>query len=262
MIRISNLIKEYPGGTLALKGISLDVKQGEFVVLLGSSGAGKSTLLRCINRLIKPTGGEIVVNGITVNDTRKNIYEVRKNVGMIFQQFNLVKRLSVLENVLCGRLAYSNVFASTLKLFSEEDISFALECLDKVGLTDKARRRADQLSGGQQQRVGIARALVQRPRVILADEPVASLDPKSAEHVLDILRNVCRKEGITMIVSLHNVELARSYGERAVGIKEGLMVLDKKACQITRPDEDYIYEQYPADGLKPGISVQAELVNA
>lgn len=262
MIRISNLIKEYPGGTRALKGISLDIKQGEFVVLLGSSGAGKSTLLRCINRLIKPTGGEIVVNGITVNDTRKNIYEVRRNVGMIFQQFNLVKRLSVLENVLCGRLAYSNVFASTLKLFSEEDISFALECLDKVGLADKAGRRADQLSGGQQQRVGVARALVQQPRVILADEPVASLDPKSAKHVLDILRNICRKEGITMVVSLHNVELARDYGERAVGIKEGLMVLDKKACQITRPDEDYIYEQYPADGLKPEISVQAGLVNA
>jgi len=261
MIHISNLIKEYPG-CCVLKGFSLEINQGEFVALLGPSGAGKSTILRCINGLVKATGGEVIVNGISVGHASKNLRELRKNIGMIFQQFNLVKRLSVLENVLCGRLAYSNLFASSLKLFSEEDIRLALDCLDRVGLADKAQRRADQLSGGQQQRVGIARALVQRPRVILADEPVASLDPRSAEHVLDILQSVCREDGITVLVSLHNLELAQRFGERVVGVRDGLLVMDKKAVQLTQTDIEVIYSHARKEAFPRIVPGLVEVANA
>lgn len=262
MISVSNLIKDYLGGTRALKGINFNIERGELVALLGPSGAGKSTILRCINGLVKASEGEIVVNGVSVNHNRQNLQELRKNIGMIFQQFNLVNRLTVLENVLCGRLAYSNVFASSLKLFTEEDIAFAMDCLKRVGLTDKAGRRADQLSGGQQQRVGIARALVQRPLVILADEPVASLDPRSAEHVLEILLKVCHEDGITVLVSLHNLELARRFGERVLGIKDGMLVVDKKADQLTLADIEFIYDHDQQGTLPLILSGQVEFANA
>lgn len=262
MIHVSNLIKEYLGGTRALRGIDFNIERGEFVVLLGPSGAGKSTILRCINGLIKATEGEVAVNGISVSHNRNNLRELRRSVGMIFQQFNLVKRLSVLENVLCGRLAYSNVFASTLKLFSEEDIAYAMDCLKRVGLADKAGRRADQLSGGQQQRVGIARALVQHPLVILADEPVASLDPRSAEHVLEILLKVCHEDGITVLVSLHNLELARRFGERVLGIKDGILVMDKKAGHLTQTDIELIYDHDLLETFPLILTGQVEFANA
>ena len=262
MILISNLTKEYPGGTFALKGITLHIKRGEFVVLLGSSGAGKSTILRCINGLIKTSGGEITVNDIPVNYVGANLLGVRKHIGMIFQQFNLVKRLSVLENVLCGRLAYTNVFSSSLKLFHKEDIEFAKACLERVGLGDMAKRRADQLSGGQQQRVGIARALVQRPRVILADEPVASLDPKTADYVLEILRIICLEDNITVMVSLHNIELARHYGERIIGIRDGSLVIDKKASLLSEADVESIYGHNFIENMPVLQSCQIGFVNA
>jgi phosphonate transport system ATP-binding protein len=240
MILINGLHKEYGGTTKALKSINLEIEQGQFVVLLGPSGAGKSTLLRCINGLVKPTSGEVFVEGEAVHGNRK-LEQVRRKVGMIFQQFNLVKRLTVLENVLCGRLAHTNVFTSCLKLFSPQDIDFALQCLERVGLGHKAYQRADQLSGGQQQRVGIARALAQCPHIILADEPVASLDPKSAEQVMAMLWNIKEQDGITLIVSLHNIELATRYAERIVGIREGAIVLDKSAKLFTEADVERIY---------------------
>ncbi|MBP2636852.1 MAG: phosphonate transporter, ATPase subunit [Firmicutes bacterium] len=239
MIEISNLGKEYTG-TKALRNVSLTVKPGEFVVLLGPSGAGKSTLLRCINGLVKPTDGEVIVQGVPVHET-KRLESVRSKVGMIFQQFNLVKRLTVLENVLCGCLAHTNVFTSCLKLFSEQDIDYALQCLKRVGLEHKAYQRADQLSGGQQQRVGIARALAQRPTIVLADEPVASLDPKSAERVLDILRVINKQDAITVVVSLHNIELATKYAERIVGLREGTIVFDQPAASLTESEVEQIY---------------------
>ena len=240
MIEISHLGKEYTG-TKALKNVNLAITPGEFVVLLGPSGAGKSTLLRCINGLVKPTAGEVIVQGVPVHET-KQLESVRSKVGMIFQQFNLVKRLTVLENVLCGRLAHTNVFTSCLKLFAQEDIDYALQCLKRVGLEHKAYQRADQLSGGQQQRVGIARALAQCPAIVLADEPVASLDPKSAERVLDILQAINRQDKITVVVSLHNIELATKYAERIVGLREGAIVFDQPAAMLTESDVEQIYD--------------------
>jgi phosphonate transport system ATP-binding protein len=248
MILINSLIKEYPNGTKALRGIDLKIASGQFTAVLGQSGAGKSTLLRCINGLVKPTSGKVFVDGVQVEE-RKASEHVRKNVGMIFQQFNLVKRLTVLENVLCGRLAYNNVFTSCLKLFPKTDIEFAHECLNRVGLAEKAYSRADQLSGGQQQRVGIARALAQRPRVILADEPVASLDPKSADKIMDILCAINQQDGITVVASLHNIELAGRYAQRVIGIRGGRVVLDKPAHQFGEHDVDAIYDHQITDEL-------------
>jgi len=241
VIKIARLEKEYPGGIKALREIELFVPEGEFVALLGPSGAGKSTLLRCINGLVPATAGRVVVNGISVNGKSADLSRVRRVTGMIFQQFNLVMRLTVLENVLCGRLAHSNVFASCLKLFSREDIDYAMTCLVRVGLAYRAHQRADRLSGGQQQRVGIARALVQRPRLILADEPVASLDPRSAVRVMEILKEINRQDRITVLVSLHNVELAMKYADRAVGIKNGAVVVDKPVIRLTEQDVEEIY---------------------
>jgi phosphonate transport system ATP-binding protein len=240
MIKIKGLHKEYGKGTKALTNVNLEIPQGQFTVLLGPSGAGKSTLLRSINGLVKPTSGEIFVQGEPVHDLRK-LENIRRKVGMIFQQFNLVKRLTVIENVLCGRLAHTNVWASCLKLFSGQDIDLALHCLERVGLEHKAYQRADQLSGGQQQRVGIARALAQCPAIILADEPVASLDPKSAEKVMAALQSIKEQDQITIIVSLHSIELATRYAERIIGIKDGIVVIDKLANMLTTSDIEHIY---------------------
>ncbi len=243
MIAIRGLRKEFGNGTKALRGVDLTVECGQFLVLLGPSGAGKSTLLRCINGLVQPTAGEITVDGAAVHQLR-HLTDIRRQVGMIFQQFNLVKRLTVIENVLCGRLAHSNIFCSCLKLFPAADIDFALHCLDRVGLAEKAYQRADQLSGGQQQRVGIARALAQKPRLILADEPVASLDPRSAERVMGILRDINRQDGMTVIVSLHNIELAGRYAERVIGLRDGALVLDKRSSVLSSWEVELVYGDY------------------
>jgi phosphonate transport system ATP-binding protein len=240
MIAIRELRKEFGNGTKALRGVDLNIASGQFAVLLGPSGAGKSTLLRCINGLVKASSGEIYFEGTAVHGS-KQLEDVRRQVGMIFQQFNLVKRLTVIENVLCGRLAHSNVFASCLKLFPRQDIDYALLCLDRVGLSEKAYERADQLSGGQQQRVGIARALAQSPKVILADEPVASLDPRSADKVMSILREINRQDGITVVVSLHNIELATRYAERIIGLRDGVLVVDKAGGEMTPWEVEKIY---------------------
>lgn len=261
MIVIKDLHKEYGRATKALQGINLEIKQGQFVVLLGPSGAGKSTLLRCINGLVKPTCGEVFVAGEAVHGNRK-LEQVRRKVGMIFQQFNLVKRLTVLENVLCGRLAHTNVFTSCLKLFSQQDIDFALQCLERVGLGHKAYQRADQLSGGQQQRVGIARALAQCPAIILADEPVASLDPKSAEQVMEMLWTIKEQDGITLVVSLHNIELATRYAERIVGIRDGVLVLDKSATLLTAIDVGCVYGAADLAGKMPEPCTKVKYAHA
>jgi len=242
MISIRNLSKEYSGGVKALSNINLEIKKGELVVLLGLSGAGKSTLLRCINGLIKPTAGEVEVNCLKVSNCHNNMRKVRQQVGMIFQQFNLVKQLSVINNVLCGRLAYSGILTSCCRFFSESELQLAQQALEKVGLADKIHQRADQLSGGQQQRVGIARALVQQPKVLLADEPVASLDPKSTHTIMEILARINKEEGLTCLFSLHDVDLGLQYATRVVGLRNGEIVLDKPVNAVNRAELTELYE--------------------
>ncbi len=240
MITIKELSKTFNRSVHALNGVNLEIEQGEFTIILGPSGAGKSTLLRCINGLERPTGGEVFFNGLSVLDA-KNLRFIRQKTGMIFQQFNLVKRLNVLQNVLCGRLAYNGVLTTCLKLFPREDVDLALHCLERVGLSDKIYNRADQLSGGQMQRVGIARALAQRPDIILADEPVASLDPRSADQILDVLLEINRADNITILVSLHFVHLIKRYAKRIVGLHEGKIVLDKIGNDLDDGDINIIY---------------------
>ena len=205
-IKVNNVSKIYPNGTVGLDNINLDIASGEFVVIVGLSGAGKSTLLRAINRLHDVTSGEILIDGedITVAKGRK-LRELRRNIAMIFQNFNLVKRASVARNVLAGRVGYYSTFKSTFGLFSKEDKAKAAENLDKVNMLDKYYTRADELSGGQQQRVAIARAMMQSPTVVLADEPIASLDPKTTKMVMDDLKRLNTEMGMTVVVNLHSV---------------------------------------------------------
>ncbi len=199
MLRIQNLTKVYPGGTKAFKNVSFEVQDGEFLVVIGLSGSGKSTLLRCINRLIEPTEGKITWDDVDITAASPaELLQIRRNIGMVFQQFNLVKRSSVMTNVLSGRLGYANPWLSLLGIWSAGDGSERIKALERVGIADKAYSRADALSGGQQQRVGIARALMQEPRIILADEPVASLDPVLSHSILQYLEQL-NKDGITVI---------------------------------------------------------------
>ncbi|WDZ94366.1 phosphonate ABC transporter ATP-binding protein [Herbaspirillum sp. WKF16] len=239
MIRIRSLTKQY-GSNAVLRGIDLDVAAGEFLVVLGPSGAGKSTLLRCINGLVAPSSGELVAAGFDATDTRKQ-RALRRNVAMIFQHHNVVPRLSVLKNVLTGRLGQVSTPASLLQLFSRQDVALAMDCLRRVELDHKAHERTDALSGGQRQRVGIARALAQRPQVILADEPVASLDPKTSRLVLHYLRAACRELGITVVCNLHQVDYAREFGDRIVGLAGGKLVFDGRGDELREAHLNLIY---------------------
>jgi len=214
----------YPGGVTALEPLSLTIPAGQFVALVGASGAGKSTLLRTLNGLVPATSGEVVIDGITLS--RSTLRAIRARTGMIFQQFNLVGRLNVMTNVLTGRLSHRRGLASLFHRFPREDFDIAHEALDRVGLTDKAWERADRLSGGQQQRVGIARALAQQPRLILADEPVASLDPGTSIEILDLLAAINRRDGVTIVVSLHQPGYVRRYADRVIGLKRGALAFD------------------------------------
>ena len=225
MLRVENLSKTYPNGTQALRDVSFEVEDGEFLAVIGLSGSGKSTLLRCINRLIEPTSGKIFWNDQDITAASSGeMRKIRRQIGMVFQQFNLVKRSSVFTNVLTGRLGYVNTFTSALHLFSGADQQKAVDSLEQVGLADKAHVRADSLSGGQQQRVGIARALMQDPKLILADEPVASLDPVLAHSILKYLEQLNKEKGITVICSLHFLDLVHRYATRAIALKDGELV--------------------------------------
>ncbi|WP_213953691.1 phosphonate ABC transporter ATP-binding protein [Variovorax sp. dw_954] len=240
MIKIRGLSKRY-GDFEALHHIDLDVKKGEFLVILGASGAGKSTLLRCINQLTEPSTGEVEVDGKRSAGDRASMRRVRREVAMIFQHYNVVPRLSVLKNVLTGRLSAVPSVLSWFQLFPRKDIDIARECLRRVELEKKADLRTDTLSGGQKQRVGIARALAQQPKVILADEPVASLDPKTSRNVLDYLRQASRESGITVICNLHQVDYAREYGERIVGVAGGRIVFEGRPDELTEETLHLIY---------------------
>lgn len=226
-LSIQGLKKSYDGSTLALKGISLEFTEGEFVVVIGPSGSGKSTFIRCIDRLIDPTEGSITFEGQSVEKLRgRALRSLRSRIGMIFQNYNLVGRTNVLKNVLQGRLGQMPLWKSALGLYSEADKREALELLEQVGLSDQVYKRADALSGGQMQRVGICRAILQHPHLLLADEPIASLDPRSATVVMDQLRAITSERGLTCIVNLHQVDFARRYATRIVGIKDGQVVYD------------------------------------
>jgi phosphonate transport system ATP-binding protein len=253
ILEIKDLHKTYGDKTRVLRGINLQIEQGEFVCIIGLSGAGKSTLLRCVNRLIEASSGAILVpralsgisaDGAQVDVLRLNAEELRllrRKVGMVFQQFNIVKRLSVIENVLSGGLGYQPGLRSALRIFSREEKRQALTNLDRVGLLDHAYKRADQLSGGEQQRVAIARTLMQQPAIILADEPVASLDPRLSRIVLDILKRVCREDAITALVSLHALELTREYADRIIGLKQGQIFFDGRPRDLTDAIVDSVY---------------------
>ncbi|HRY06159.1 MAG TPA: phosphonate ABC transporter ATP-binding protein [Hyphomicrobiaceae bacterium] len=234
IISIRNVGKTYANGSVvALSNASFDVQRGEFVVILGPSGAGKSTLLRCVNRLAEPTQGKIFLDGKEITENARELREVRRHIGMVFQHFNLVPRLSVLMNVLSGRLSYRSTWRSFFYSFTKEDRAIALECLEMVALGHKAFQRASTLSGGEQQRVAIARALAQKPTVILADEPVASLDPKIARQVLTYLKEVTHSLGISVICNLHQIDFAREYADRIVGLCDGEKIFDGKASELT-----------------------------
>ena len=231
-LRTDGVEVRYPNGTQALQPTSLRFESGRFTVLLGASGAGKSTLLRCLNGLVHPTAGVVAVDGIGELRSAAALRQHRRRTGMVFQQHHLIGRLSVLSNVLMGRLGYHSAWA-TLRPWSRAEKEASLAAIDRVGLLERALDRADELSGGQQQRVGVARALVQQPRVLLADEPVASLDPATAEHLLGLMHGICRGDGLTAIVSLHQVELARRYADRIVGLKGGAVVFDGPPSALT-----------------------------
>lgn len=248
MIKVRGLTKRY-GEFNALRGIDLDVAPGEFLVVLGPSGAGKSTLLRCINRLTDPTHGDIHVDGQLVTPDRASLRKLRLKVAMIFQHYNVVPRLSVQKNVLTGRLGAVPSLLSWLQIFPRTDIAIASECLRRVELEEKAELRTDTLSGGQKQRVGIARALAQKPKVILADEPVASLDPKTSRTVLSYLKQASQELGITVVCNLHQIEYAREFGERIVGVSAGRIVFEGGPAELT---EDVLHRIYP--GLDEGKS--------
>lgn len=229
LLRLENVEKTYGKSTHALRGVSTTFYKGEFVVIIGPSGAGKSTFIRCINRMIDTSEGEVIFDGIHVETLKgKKIREVRSQIGMIFQHYNLIERTNVLKNVLHGRLGQMNFFDSLLGRFSQTDRIEAYELLKQVGLEEQIYKRADELSGGQMQRVGICRALVQHPKLLLADEPIASLDPNSANIVMETLRQMTQDRGLTCIVNLHQVDFAKKYATRIIGIKDGLIVFDGK----------------------------------
>jgi phosphonate transport system ATP-binding protein len=243
MIRIRGLRKVFPPDNVALDGVDLDIGAGEFVMVIGQSGAGKTTLLRCLNRLVEPTAGDVQLNGSRVTGApAEALRSVRRQMGVIFQQFNLVKRASVLENVLAGRLGHVPGLLSLLGRFTERDRDLALACLRQVGLEELAPRRADTLSGGEQQRVAIARALAQEPKVILADEPTASLDPKLTESIMEILQRINVERRLTLVVSQHMLETALTYGTRIVGLRQGRVIFDGPPNAITPDIVEDIYQ--------------------
>jgi phosphonate transport system ATP-binding protein len=251
MLRVENLTKVFPDGTVALKDVSFEVREGEFLTIIGLSGSGKSTLLRCINRLIDPTSGRVFWDDQDITEAQgRELRQIRRQIGMIFQHFNLVRRSSVMTNVLSGRLGYAHPLWSLVGRFSAADQQKARAALERVGIADKAENRADQLSGGQQQRVGIARALMQDPRLILADEPVASLDPVLSHSILRYLESLNRQDGITVLCSLHFLDLVHRYATRVIGLNLGELVFDGLPSELT------------PERFKEVYGVEAETVSA
>jgi phosphonate transport system ATP-binding protein len=237
LLRLVKLVKQYPTGDLALKGVDLEVPKGQVMALIGPSGAGKSTLIRCINRLVEPTGGQIFIGDQEITRLgRSALRRARRQMGMIFQEYALVERLTVMENVLSGRLGYVGFWRSYFRKFPTADVEEAFRLLERVGLDHMVDKRADELSGGQRQRVGICRALIQNPQLLLVDEPTASLDPKTSRQIMRLICELCEERGLAAIINIHDVMLAQMFAQRIVGLKAGEVVYDG-----------------PPDGLKPNV---------
>ena len=253
MLEIRHLTKVYDDGTVALKDVSFEVPDGEFLVVIGLSGSGKSTLLRCINRLIDPTEGEILWDGVDLAKLKGDeLRHARRQIGMVFQQFNLVKRSTVLTNVLAGRLGYSSSWRSVVGRFSTSDQKRAWQALERMGITSQAHKRADELSGGQQQRVGIARALMQDPKMILADEPVASLDPVLAHSILQHLERLNKEDKITVLCSLHYLDLVQRYGTKVIGLRSGELVYEGTRDDIRKMTDEEFKQIYGEEAERIG----------
>lgn len=252
ILSVKNLVKTYPNGVQALKGVSFDIKKGEFCVVIGLSGSGKSTMLRCINRLNEATSGQILFNNSDITHLGgSEVKKLRSQVAMIFQHFNLINRKSVMTNVLTGALSRTNTIKSLLNIFSDEDVEKARDYLKLVGIYEKRNNRADQLSGGQQQRVAIARALMQGPDLLLADEPVASLDPATCHSVMDYLERVNKELGITIMCNLHFLSLVRRYATRVIALKDGNLVFDGSPKDIS---EEWFKKIYGEDAREVHVN--------
>jgi phosphonate transport system ATP-binding protein len=244
LLEISQLKKTYGTGELALKGVDVSVEAQEVVALLGLSGSGKSTLLRCVNRLVEPDSGQVVLDGVDITSLGKSaLRNARRTMGMIFQEFNLIDRLTVLENVLAGTLGVTGTLRGIFRAFHSDDIQRALELCERVGIIDHIRKRADQLSGGQRQRVGIARALMQHPKILLVDEPTSSLDPKIGREVMDLLKEITKEAHIPMLVSVHDIFLAKNYSDRIVGLQGGEKIFDHPTASVEAESLDQIYHE-------------------
>jgi len=242
MLRIKGLTKRYRTGDLALKGIDLDVPDGQVMALIGPSGAGKSTVIRCVNRLVEPTAGTITLNDTVITALgSRELRRTRRRMGMIFQEYALVERLTVMENVLSGRLGYVGFWPSYFRKFPQADVDEAFRLLGRVGLDHMADKRADELSGGQRQRVGICRALIQNPELLLVDEPTASLDPKTSRQIMRLIKELCAERGLAAIINIHDVMLAQMFAERIVGLRQGEIVYDGPPAGLTAETLTRIY---------------------
>jgi len=244
MLRVEHLTKVYDDGTVALSDVSFEVPEGQFLAIIGLSGSGKSTLLRCINRLIDPTEGKIMWKDLDITAaSHEDMRRIRRRIGMVFQNFNLVHRSKVMTNVLAGRLGYTSPALALVNRFSKADRDSAVRQLERVGLQTKAKNRAEELSGGQQQRVGIARAMIQDPEMILADEPVASLDPVLAHSIMQYLENINKEDGVTVLCSLHFLDLVHRYGQSVIALNEGRLVFQGLPSAIDDAKFKDIYGQ-------------------
>ena len=248
LLSVKNISKEYNNGITALKNVSFDVEKGEFISIIGPSGSGKSTLLRSINKMIDISQGSILFENRNIEKLKKKEIElVRREIGMIFQNYNLVERLTVIENVLHGRLGYKSVFAGILGIYSEEEKKDAFNFLEKVNMTKYAYQKCNELSGGQKQRVGIARAIMQKPKLLLCDEPIASLDPKTAENIMNYLKKIVTELKITCIVNLHQVDIAKKYSNRIIALNKGEKIFDDKPEYLTDDMIEFIYKDEELD---------------
>ena len=248
LLSVKNISKEYNNGTTALKNVSFEVQKGEFISIIGPSGSGKSTLLRSINKMIDISQGSILFENRNIEKLKKKEIElVRREIGMIFQNYNLVERLTVIENVLHGRLGYKSVFAGILGIYSENEKKEAFNFLEKVNMTKYAYQKCNELSGGQKQRVGIARAIMQKPKLLLCDEPIASLDPKTAENIMDYLKKIVTELKITCIVNLHQVDIAKKYSNRIIALNKGEKIFDDKPEYLTDDMIEFIYKDEELD---------------
>ena len=257
MMKITDLVKRYDGGDPVLKNLDLTIKGESVVSIIGSSGAGKSTLLRCINRLVEPTSGSIVLNGTELTTLKGGkLRAARRKIGMVFQGFNLVDRLTVMENVQSGRLGYISTVNAILRRYPKQDIRRAYELMERVGIAHYADTRADQLSGGERQRVGVVRALMQDPDILLADEPTASLDPKTSEQIMSLLRDLAGELKLPVVINIHNVTEAKEYTDRIVGMRYGRIIFDDEPARLDQAAMDEIYSGSPHADRSQKVAAQ------